>query len=95
MNYPAFNRFDFHKDGNAARRDRDAQPPVLLLASATDPETDQFAGVVAHFAGDPYSREVPAHAINADLIKGMTPEQAFDLGRLVEGGDLGLPEVFV
>lgn len=94
MTFPAYSRFDFHKDGNAARRDRDAEPRVLVIGPAWHPETDELLCVLMHFAGDPYSREVPAHAINVDLIKGMTPEQAFDLGRLVEGGELGLPEVY-
>lgn len=87
MNHPAHSKFPFYRDGHAYRRDADAQPRVLLLASANDPDTEQLAGVVVHFAGDTFTREVPRHSINADLIAGLSPEQAFELGRLVEGGD--------
>lgn len=89
MNYPAHSRFDFHRNGNSNRRDADAQPRVLLLASANDPDTEQLAGVIVHFAGDEYSREIGRHSINAGLIAGLSPEQAFELGRLVEGAALG------
>lgn len=92
MNYSAHSRFDFHRHGDANRRDRDALPRVLLLASASDPKTKRFAGVVVHFAGDEFTREVPAHAISFELIAGLEPGQAFDLGRAVEGGGDDLPK---
>lgn len=85
MSYPELLPFEFHRNGNANRRDRDAQPRVLILDSAQD-ETGDFAGVIAHFAGDTYTRQVERHSINAELIAGLSPEQAFELGRLVEGG---------
>lgn len=88
MNCPAYSRFDFARDGRANRRDHDAEPRVLLLASAIEPDTGEFSGVIVHFAGDGFTREVPRHSINRDLIAGIAPEQAFQLGRLVEGGEL-------
>lgn len=88
MNYPAHSKFPFHTNGNAYRRDHDAWPQILILNSAIDGKTGEFAGVFAHFAGDEFVRQVERHSINADLIGGLSPEQAFDLGRMVEGGEL-------
>lgn len=88
MNFPAHSRFDFHKNGHANRRDRDAQPRVLLLDVVTDPYTGDFAHALAHWAGDEYVREIGRHSINDELIAAMQPAQAFDLGRVVEGGEL-------
>lgn len=87
MNYPAHARFDFCRDGRANRRDRDAEPRVLLLGHVIEPGTGDFAGIVIHEAGDTYTRQVERHAITASLIEGMEPLQAFALGRLVEGGE--------
>lgn len=88
MSFTARSKFEFHKNGNANRRESGAYPRVLLLAHATEPDTADFAGVVVHFAGDEFTREVPRHSINGDLIADMAPLEAFELGRLIEGGVL-------
>ncbi|WP_111748789.1 hypothetical protein [Salinisphaera orenii] len=89
--FHAHGRFNFHTNGNANRRDRDTQPRVLILDSAHD-ETGDFAGVVVHFSGDEFTRQVERHSTNADLIEGLSPEQAFELGRLVEGAEVMMQE---
>src|SRR5690625_5151714 len=89
--FPAHSKFPFHADGNSYRGDRDAEPRVQVIGPAFNPETDEFVGIIVHFSGDDYTRDIPRSAINTVLINGMTPNQALAVGRLVEGGNLGLP----
>lgn len=70
--------FNFHADGQAARRDRDAVPRVLLLRIERD-------HAFVHIAGEGYERAVTIREVDPDLIGGMSPEDAFR----VAGGPRG------
>jgi len=66
-------RFNFSRNGHANRRDRDAVPRVLLLRIEGD-------HAFVHVAGEQYERAVTVSEIDADLIAGMAPEDAFRVG---------------
>lgn len=77
MNYPAVKRFDFHKDGNAYRRDRDARPANLLCSVDFDNHAIEY-----HPAGDEYIRSRPVGDVVGDLdcLNGFTPFHAMRIG---------------
>ena len=77
MSYPECGMFDFHRPGNAHRRDPNAQPRVLLLDF--DPDRDR---ALLHVAGNPYvlSAHVLDAAVDYDLIAAMAPNDALRLG---------------
>ena len=77
MSYPECGMFDFHRLGNAHRRDPNAQPRVLLLGF--NPDRDR---ALLHVAGSPHL--LSAHVLDAGvddaLIAAMAPNDALRLG---------------
>lgn len=69
--------FDFHKNGNAYRRDPDAQPRHLLVG--IDPNNGDL---MFHTAGDEHIEPIPViHAIFKDFLRDCDPVDAFTVGR--------------
>lgn len=93
MNYSIFDRFPFSRDGNANRRDKDADPRVLIVDAAHYLEVNGFrvSEVIVHFAGDEYTRVVPI-AEAAELVEDMAPGDAYWMGRAIEGADVAIAE---
>lgn len=65
--------FPFHQNGNAARRDPDAIPRVMLLGI-------EDGNALVHVAGEQYERALTIREPAPDLIAGMDPGDAFRLG---------------
>ena len=70
-------RFEFHKTGNSARRDRGTQPRNLLLGF-----TEQMRTIEYHRAGDDSVRARPASGAleDTEFLSGFTPMHAARIG---------------
>ncbi|MDT0635042.1 hypothetical protein [Spectribacter hydrogenoxidans] len=81
MSYPAVSPFDFHKNGDANRREDDAEPRVKLMGF----DLGTFEAHV-HVAGDTHVRAVPLTTLRLDdpIILGMAPADAFLAGGWTE-----------
>lgn len=81
MSYSEIKPFRFSENGNAARREADAQPRVLL--DTIDYDQDR---IHIHVAGDKYLRS--AHVLDAaldhDLVNGLESPDALKLGMLYQ-----------
>lgn len=77
MSYPELTRFDFHRNGNANRRDHNAQPRVLFIGMELDDNRMHF-----HIAGDEWVRTAHVYdaALDDELVAGMESAAALRLG---------------
>ncbi len=77
MSHPELLPFEFHRNGNANRREPNAEPRVLFIGLELDDHRLQF-----HLAGDEWVRSAHVYdaVLDAELVAGMEPQDALKLG---------------